>query len=52
MKKMKKQQLLKRLFETISETSPSESGQYNPVNQTWSHRKSAVMCPVKNNQEE
>lgn len=44
--------LLGRLFEPVPETPAVELGQYNPDTQTWSHRNSILMSPVKHNQEE
>jgi len=44
--------LLNRLFEPVPETPAVELGQYDPSTQTWSHRNSIVMSPVKHCQEE
>ena len=47
-----KKSLLGRLFEPVREMSQSVKGEYNPDTQTWSHRDSYTMSPVKNNREE
>ncbi|MEK7104656.1 MAG: hypothetical protein AAB868_01280, partial [Patescibacteria group bacterium] len=44
--------LLGRLFEPVCEMTQSREGEYSPDTQTWSHRDSYTMSPVKNNREE
>lgn len=44
--------LLGRLFEPVCEMTQSREGEYCPDTQTWSHRDSYTMSPVKNNREE
>ena len=44
--------LLEKLFEPVQGTSPADLGHYDPETQTWSHRDSILMSPVKHNREQ
>lgn len=43
--------ILERLFEPVIDTPKSELGHYDKSSQTWSHRDSKLMSPVKHNKE-